>query len=171
MDNNVSRVSYDITADGRVIRVKSVNIWPVTIFLCVWLAGWSFGGFEAIKAVYGMLVKFETGSLPALIFLLVWLCGWIFGEVFALAIVLWSFLGTEIMTVSQGELIVDYDIKVFKYRTRYNVLEIDDITREKNGASFEFRKKKKMIGLMLSGADLDIFMTYLKQCLPQGRFV
>jgi len=63
--------------DGLSVKMRAPRAVPLVIFFGVWLVGWTYGGIEAMRALW------SGGSLlnPVSLFLLVWLAGWLIGEV------------------------------------------------------------------------------------------
>lgn len=72
------------------IRLPMRRNWFVLLFLCVWLTGWTVGGFAAVVA----LVQTHEP------FLALWLCGWALGWVFAASTIVTQIWGAEIIRAS-----------------------------------------------------------------------
>ncbi|TBR18953.1 hypothetical protein EPO15_14755 [bacterium] len=68
--------------EGPRIVVPTRPVWPVAVFLGLWLAGWTAGEVSALQTVFGRGHWFDKG------FILFWLCGWTVGGAFAWAIFL-----------------------------------------------------------------------------------
>lgn len=95
------------TSEGPRVVIPAPQLWPVTLFLGVWLAGWAAGEVSAVKALLE-IARTQDGPLALLpgAFLLFWLAGWTAGGLFALAVALFSLQGREVATLSNGTLLV-----------------------------------------------------------------
>lgn len=93
------------TPEGPRVIIPSPRLWPVSVFMAVWLSGWVMGEVSAIKSLLGLLTGMEhwAGLFPAA-FLVFWLAGWTAGGVFAWAIFLFSLDGRETVFVRGGKL-------------------------------------------------------------------
>ena len=93
------------TIDGPRVVIKSPFLWPLTIFLGFWLAGWTAGEVSAIKSLW-QLANSATGWLALLpgAFLLFWLAGWTLAGVFIWGIFLFSIKGREVISLRGDKL-------------------------------------------------------------------
>jgi hypothetical protein len=170
MQNMPERVSMETTIDGRVITIRSINAWPVVIFLAVWVSFWTFGGYEAFKAFAGAVMNFKITMLPVVIFLGVWLAGWAAGEGMAIIGIAWMLWGREKITVSQGVLSMRYDVKVTSLAKKFNINEMADISVQNTTVTFKYRNKTESLGILTGREDALKLEGFLRQCLPQGKF-
>lgn len=95
---------------GERVRIKPRKQIFAMLFLPFWLAGWTFGGIEAISQVL------TTGE-PFLIF---WLCGWAVGWVFAASVLAWMFTGSETLQVQGRDFEISHGALGFKRRWLYD---------------------------------------------------
>lgn len=165
------RVSMEITGEGRVITIKAKRLWPIALFLLAWVSLWTFGGYEAVLRLLGFLEDFKPGNLPFIIFFVIWLTGWLAGEAIAVAGILWFAAGREVITIAQGEMKVVYRLLLAGPVFTYNINEITSVRAEKNMVGFKYRGRNRAIGVMLAGDEPQKLLGYLRECLPQGRFV
>jgi len=84
-----SRAVVNDSPEGLEIVIPAPRIWPVAIFLGLWLAGWATGEVFALRQLLA------PGPLPARVFLAVWLSFWTFGGAVALSICVWMLAGHE----------------------------------------------------------------------------
>lgn len=75
--------------EGLEIVIPAPRVWPVVIFLALWLAGWATGEVFALRQIL------SPAPVPAKVFLAVWLAFWTFGGTAALSICVWMFVGHE----------------------------------------------------------------------------
>lgn len=93
------------TPDGPRVVIPSPCLWPLTIFLGVWLCGWTAGEVSAAKALWQMARS--SGSWLSLLpgaFLLFWLSGWTAAGVFIWGAFLFSIKGRETVSLREGRL-------------------------------------------------------------------
>lgn len=192
MKNNIAS---GFTINGFEITIKSGNLGCLSIFLVVWLSGWTYGGYEAWKAFISLVTGAgkEPISILVILFLLVWLSGWFAGEVIVTYILLWGFFGREIITVHQGVMKVKNDIAGIGWTRTFNVNMIKDMminvvtTNKPFEVKADFRSEKKKfggIGLINFGYegktcrfcmsadknDAEQVLTELKKALPAKAF-
>ncbi len=182
--------TIDVNGYQMIIRPKtfSMALLPVVIFLCIWLSGWTAGGYTALHALFGMLGRFgKDGPIAVLpvIFLMVWLTGWFFGEAGALYVVLWVLFGREIVIKSQGNLTIKNDILGIAWTRIYNVNAITQLGRnktnispsEKSGKigltgvgsiSFQYEGRVNRFALVWKKEEIDYIMMELRKYMP-GR--
>ena len=84
-----SRAVVNDSPEGLEIVIPAPRIWPVVVFLGLWLAGWVTGELFALRQVL------SPSPLPAKMFLAVWLTFWTFGGTAALSICVWLLAGHE----------------------------------------------------------------------------
>jgi hypothetical protein len=84
------------TAEGLRVSMRAPRSGCLITFLGVWLAGWTFGGIEAMRAVSSTDSLLNVASL----FLLFWLAGWIVGELAVAAFLAFLINGAEIITAN-----------------------------------------------------------------------
>jgi hypothetical protein len=83
------RAVVNDSPEGLEIVLPAPRIWPVVVFLAVWLAGWATGEAFALRQVL------SPAPVPARVFLAVWLVFWTFGGMAALSICVWMLVGHE----------------------------------------------------------------------------
>ena len=79
---------------GITAQVKARKQVFLTIFLPIWLTGWTIGGIAALTALLS-----GSNREP---FLMVWLVGWLVGETMAVIIFFWTTFGEERISISNG---------------------------------------------------------------------
>ena len=84
-----SRAVVNDSPEGLEVVIPAPRIWPVVVFLGLWLAGWATGEAFALRQIL------LPSPLPAKVFLAVWLAFWTFGGTAALAICVWMLVGHE----------------------------------------------------------------------------
>ena len=84
-----SRAVVNDNSEGLEIVIPAPRIWPVVLFLGLWLAGWATGEAFALRQIL------SPAPVPAKVFLAVWLAFWTFGGTAALSICLWMLVGHE----------------------------------------------------------------------------
>jgi hypothetical protein len=84
-----SRAVTNDSPDGLEIVIPAPRIWPVVIFLALWLAGWATGEVFALRQIL------SPAPLPAKVFLAVWVAFWTLGGAAALSICVWILAGHE----------------------------------------------------------------------------
>ena len=147
-------INANYTLNGHEITVKSGNIGFVSVFLFLWLFGWSYGGFEAWKVFIGLIMDAgkNPGNAAGIMFFAVWLFGWIAGEILVIYILLWGLLGREIITVSQGVMKIRNDIAGLGWTRVFNVNLIEDmrvnvvVGKKPFDVKADFRSGKKKFG-------------------------
>ena len=83
------RAVVNDSPEGLEIVIPAPRIWPVVVFLALWLAGWATGEVFALRQIL------SPAPLPAKVFLAVWLTFWTFGGAAALSICSWMLVGHE----------------------------------------------------------------------------
>jgi hypothetical protein len=84
-----SRAVVNDSPEGLEIVIPAPRIWPVVVFLGLWLAGWATGEAFALRQFL------SPTPVPAKAVLAVWLAFWTFGGTAALSICLWMLVGHE----------------------------------------------------------------------------
>lgn len=151
MNNNII---LNDSLNGYEIVIRSGNIGLLAVFLSVWAAGWTYGGYEAWKAIINLVINFdkEPGNVIGIFFIGIWLIGWVAGEAIAILILLWGFLGKEIITVSQGVMKIKNDIAGMGWARVFNINAINGmqinvvIGKKLFEVKADFRAGKKKFG-------------------------
>lgn len=84
-----ARAVLNDSPEGLEIVIPAPRIWPVVVFLALWLAGWATGEVFALRQIL------SPAPLPAKLFLAVWVAFWTFGGAAALSICVWMLVGHE----------------------------------------------------------------------------
>jgi hypothetical protein len=84
-----SRAVTNDSPEGLEIVIPAPRIWPVVVFLTLWLAGWATGEVFALRQIL------LPSPLSAKVFLAVWLVFWTFGGAAALSVCVWMLAGHE----------------------------------------------------------------------------
>jgi hypothetical protein len=103
MSRAIGKRSTAVDRTGGIeIHIKAPrHLWTL-VFLPIWLAFWTFGGFAAIR----QFVSDPTSRG----FLGIWLIAWLVAELLASYVWLWMAFGKEIIAVWQGALSLKRDI-------------------------------------------------------------
>lgn len=94
------------TPEGPRLTIPTPCLWPLSLFLAVWLSGWVGGEVSAVRSLLGIFGKGACGPgelLPGA-FLMFWLTGWTVGGAAACGVFLFSLKGAEIVTLREGTL-------------------------------------------------------------------
>lgn len=83
------RATMTDSPDGLEVVMPAPRVWPVIIFLGLWLTGWATGEAFALRQV---LSPMPVGGI---LFLAVWLAGWTLGGAVALSVCVWMLVGHE----------------------------------------------------------------------------
>jgi hypothetical protein len=88
------------TTDGPRVVIPSPCLWPLAIFLGVWLCGWMAGEVSAAKSLWQLARTSDTwlALLPGA-FLLFWLSGWTMAGIFIWGAFLFSIQGREVVSL------------------------------------------------------------------------
>jgi hypothetical protein len=84
-----SRAVMNDSPEGLEIVIPAPRIWPVVVFLALWLAGWVTGEVFALRQIL------SPAPVQAKVFLALWLAFWTFGGAAALSICVWMLVGHE----------------------------------------------------------------------------
>ncbi len=83
------RAVVNDSAEGLEFVIPAPRVWPMIVFLGLWLAGWATGEAFALRQLL------SPAPAPAKAFLAVWLAFWTFGGTAALSVCLWMLVGHE----------------------------------------------------------------------------
>ena len=97
-------MSSRIKLDGNRISIASRKFWPFLIFGGIWLVVWSLGGILAFAEMIGHKSGPPWGVLAAAI------VAWVIADLCVAVFWLWFAFGKEVITVSEGELLLRYEI-------------------------------------------------------------
>jgi hypothetical protein len=112
------------------ITIPSPKSIFVSLFLPVWLGGWTVGGVAAARAfIYGAAspnsnAGFSNGGQ---LFLGFWLCGWFLGESFAIYSLLWMFFGSENIRIDHTSLKYRWSILGIGQTKAYALSEVKNL--------------------------------------------
>ena len=84
-----ARAVMNDSPEGLEIVIPAPRIWPVVVFLGVWLVGWATGEVFALRQIL------SPAPVQAKVFLAVWVAFWTFGGTAALSICMWMLVGHE----------------------------------------------------------------------------
>ena len=90
----------------------------VSLFMLVWLGGWSIGFVAAARDILA------GERLP---FLLFWFAGWTIGGAFVIALLAWGMLGRCGISISAGTLSFQWRLLVFSRTRRFDVAHISNL--------------------------------------------
>ena len=139
IEKTLARFSVE-TINGRTqfVLKPQGSLYP-KLFLMVWLAGWSFGGYSAFEA-------FSKNFEP---FLLIWLCGWALGEIFVTITLAWLWTGAEIIRATGSDLEVSYRVLGFTRRKLYRGSDIREL-RSSSGTTYQYPNQLQLPILVAS---------------------
>jgi len=88
------------TSDGPHVVIPSPCLWPIAIFLGLWLCGWTAGEVSAAKSLWQLAHTADSwlALLPGT-FLLFWLSGWTVAGLFIWGAFLFSVQGREVVSL------------------------------------------------------------------------
>ncbi|HET8538486.1 MAG TPA: hypothetical protein VFL83_01310 [Anaeromyxobacter sp.] len=100
------RRSRTTTIPGGVRVVIPARKRPLaSLFMAVWLCGWTVGGVAVIRQLVGQLLgTSEPVPLPVVAFMVVWLALWAVAEALVAAALAWSLAGREVISLSGATL-------------------------------------------------------------------
>jgi hypothetical protein len=84
-----ARAVMNDSPEGLEIVIPAPRIWPVVVFLGIWLVGWATGEVFALRQIL------SPAPVQAKVFLAVWVAFWTFGGTAALSICMWMLVGHE----------------------------------------------------------------------------
>jgi hypothetical protein len=84
-----ARAVVNDSPEGLEIVIPAPHIWPVVVFLALWLAGWATGEAFALRQIL------SPAPVQAKVFLAVWIVFWTVGGAAALSICVWMLVGHE----------------------------------------------------------------------------
>lgn len=84
-----ARAVVNDSPEGLELVIPAPRIWPVVIFLALWLAGWATGEVFALRQIL------SPAPVQAKVFLAVWVAFWTLGGAAALSICVWMLVGHE----------------------------------------------------------------------------
>jgi len=168
-DNGRATITSSI--GGIEISIPSKKNWLVLIFGTAWLGGWAVGFTTTIDMLW---INDESSGIDG--FLTFWLIGWTIGGLFVISLLLWGYLGKEILIIEHHQVVLRKHVfgigihKVFKKsevkNIRFNKVEINYFSRKNRWAiwglgvgkiKFDYGLKTYSLGL---GVD-DIEANYL----------
>jgi hypothetical protein len=125
MIENTSNGRSTINFDGlrMKIQIPSKKNWFIIIFLIVWIGGWFMGERSAMSEVL------NSENIADNSFILIWLIGWTLGGGFAIAVLLWSLLGLETITIDNH--IFQIEKGILDFRILSKKYELSSIKRLK----------------------------------------
>lgn len=97
---------------------RPTKAWFFIVFLCLWLTGWTFGGFSA----FAQILRGEGG-----LFLLVWICGWGIGWLAVVGTLLWQFAGKMMVGTDGIALVYRWSIPIISRSRRFDVHQVRDL--------------------------------------------
>jgi len=100
---------------GGIELVIPSQIGFATVFLGVWLCGWTFGEVFATREV-------SSGTAPP--FLYIWLLGWTLGGGAAFLTFLWALLGRERVLITRDQLVLVYECGWWRRVLQFDAREI-----------------------------------------------
>lgn len=99
------RARFGADAFGPRIVIPALRVWPVPIFLGIWLCGWAAGEVSAVRTLL------RGGAfVPGQLFMLVWVAGWTVGGGFALLGLAYMIAGREVISVARGNLVLRWEV-------------------------------------------------------------
>jgi hypothetical protein len=115
------------TRDGvEQIRIRQKGAVFLSLFLCVWLTLWTFGGLKAISALATQLN----------LFLIVWLCGWALGWLYVASTLVWQIFGSETLRVVGSDLEINYKALSFGKTKLYRGTDIRNLSASSTPSYF-----------------------------------
>jgi len=140
------------TPDGLRVSMRAPRAGCLVAFLTVWFIGWTYGGIEAIRALFSAESLFNPLSL----FLLLWLAGWLAGELFVAALLAFMIDGQEVLEVDGEELRLRAEAFGRAWTRRYALTEASNLRPvssdegSRTFLAFDFRGKTVRFGTDLN---------------------
>ena len=137
MIEETSNGKATITFDGLRLKIQipSKKNWFIIIFMIAWMGGWLMGELSAIRQIEN-----EVDS-----FLIFWLIGWTLGGGFAIAVIIWSLLGHEVITIDNQTLQIENKILNFKIlRKEYELKSLKKLELNPRQTMTDFFAQKKI---------------------------
>lgn len=160
------------TAEGLRVTMRAPRSGCLIAFLGVWLAGWTFGGIEAMGALFSASSLLNVVSL----FLLLWLAGWIVGEVAVAVFLAFLLNGAEIVTVDGEALSQRAEAFGYGYTRRWpleHVTNLRPVSSEggtpRDLIAFDFAGSTVRFGSGLNETDARRVAEAIWEHLPQLR--
>jgi hypothetical protein len=112
LERLAGRLTWEQSGNGILVEIPARHGW-VTLFFCVWLAGWSIAGRQVFLQTFteGTLNSYRT-------FNLLWMFGWAAGECFVGAAIIWAVLGRITVVIDPSVLEITHRIAGFPVRSR-----------------------------------------------------
>jgi hypothetical protein len=111
---------------GQRITVPAATQAFATIFLALWLVGWTFGEVMVSHQLFGDQSA-QNSSPGASLFLLVWLAAWTMGGDWAICTLLWQVAGKEVIELNSTLLRQRKQIPLFSRSKEYTVANIANL--------------------------------------------
>ncbi len=102
-------------SQGLKILLPLPRVWPLAVFLGLWLVPWGIGEWNALKGL------FTGGFNPGSAFLLVWLAGWTAGGAVVIFTFLASVAGEEEVACDGRTFSICWGVLGWGFRKRYPV--------------------------------------------------
>ena len=116
-----ARLTSQLTPEGYQISIASKKIWPLLLFLPVWLAFWTVGGVLTVRSLLG------PHSGPPALYVVLWLVLWAVAELGVAYAWLWNAFGKELVTVRHSDLVMKRDILGLGRSRAFSVSEISHL--------------------------------------------
>jgi hypothetical protein len=131
------RAIIEETISGLSITIPAKRKYHVIVFFIIWLAGWTIGGGFALRMVLLGNAQDAQG------FLIAWLCGWAYGELSAISILVWMFIGKEVITIDRGILTIRKKGSLFSRPKLYKTDSIEALRVDETLGDNVFGRKIK----------------------------
>jgi len=127
---------------GLRVVIPARRRWLVSLFLGVWMCGWTVGEVTALGALF-------AGKGPGLnSFLLVWLVLWTLGGAFAATALAWNVAGREVVSVSGATLTVRREVLGVGRTSEYDAASVRNLrVAPQPFDPFDFRSGMRLWGL------------------------
>ncbi|MGL5009848.1 MAG: hypothetical protein ACRC6I_08190 [Paracoccaceae bacterium] len=113
-----ARFSIAPNLEGEALTIPAVQNIFIMLFLPIWLALWTVGGFAAIGS---LVMDFH-------LFILFWLMGWALGWIAVFLTLAWMFAGKQTLRMIGQDLEVTVNIFGFQRRSLYAGRDIRQIS-------------------------------------------
>lgn len=136
---NNGRAKITHSPNGTEISIPSRKNFFLLFFGAIWLGGWFFG-FMSVKGAFGFS-ELELNEIDG--FLIFWLIGWTIGGVFVLSLLLWGFLGKEILNIESSKVrltkgVLGVGLKKVLNKSEVNNIRFNEVDTSYSRSNYAF---------------------------------
>ncbi len=121
----------DETPDEIVITIPAKRKRYIILFMTAWLGAWLLGEVFVLGTVFGGYDG--SGGEFVSLFMLVWLTIWTFAGLFVIRILIWMFVGKEVISISRKELRIHRKGQLLSKPKLYDTSQVKSLDVNSNG--------------------------------------